>query len=68
MDNLNKHTPTELLKMGNDISKEHSSLKEEIIQDTFKIEELEKEINEKIKKLKELEDKYVQIVEEIDKR
>ena len=63
MDELNKYTKTELLKLGNDIKSEHDSLKKEIINDTYEIEIIEKRINEKIVRLEKLEKNYVEIVE-----
>jgi len=63
MQDLNKLTPTELLKRGNDIKARHDALKQEIIADTHEIEKLEKLLNEKVKELQELEKNYVEIVE-----
>lgn len=68
MENLKNLTPTELLKLINDIKKEHENIKKYIIDKTYIIDEIEKEINEKIKQLETLEEKYVSIVEEIDNR
>lgn len=68
MEDLSKYTPTELLKLANDIKSEHERLKKEIIDDTYKIDELQKNINENISLLTEVEKKYVEIVEEIDNR
>ena len=68
MKDLTKYTPTELLKLGNDTSAEHKRLKEKIIQDTYQIDELDKSVNKNLKELKELEQRYVLIIEEIDKR
>ena len=55
MEDLSKLTPIELQKMGNDIKEKHDKLKEE----------LDISINEKAKKLEELEEIYVKIVEMI---
>jgi hypothetical protein len=63
MDDLSKYTPIELQKMGNDIKEMHDRLKEELIADTYEMEKLEISINEKAKKLQELEENYVKIVE-----
>jgi len=63
MTDLTKHTPTELLKMGNDIKEQHDVLKESILADTYEMEKLEKVINGKAKELEELEKNYVEIVE-----
>lgn len=68
MDSLEKHTPTVLLKMLNDTKNEHEKLKSEVISDTEKIDEIEKNINLKLKKINELENNYVSIIEEINKR
>ena len=63
MEDLTKYTPIELQKMGNDIKAQHDKLKEELIAATYEMEKLEIEINEKVKKLQELEENYVRIVE-----
>lgn len=65
MEDLSKYTAIELQKMGNDIKAQHDKLKEELIADTYAMEELEKNINEKILLLEELEKNYVEIVEKI---
>ena len=65
MEDLNKLTPIQLQKLGNDIKAQHDKLKEELIADTYEMEELEKKMNEKVKLMKELEDNYVEIVEKI---
>lgn len=67
MEDLKKITPTLLLKIGNDIKTKHDALKKEIIADTYEIEKLEKQINEKAKELETLEKKYVEIIELINK-
>lgn len=51
--------------MGNDIKAKHEKLKEELIADTYEMEELEKRINEKAKLMQELEQDYVKIVEKL---
>ena len=63
MEDLSKYTPTELLKIGNDIKAQHDNLKEAILADTYEMEKLEISINEKAKQLEELEKNYVEIVE-----
>ncbi len=68
MKDLTKLTATELLKRGNDIKDQHDVLKEEIIADTYEIEKLEKQINEKALKLEGLEKNYVEIVEIISEK
>lgn len=68
MENLSKHTPTELLKFLNDTKRDHEKLKKEVISDTETIDEITERINVKLKKITELEKNYVQLIEEIDKR
>lgn len=63
MEDLTKITPTELLKMGNDIKAQHDKLKEDILADTYEMEKLEISINEKARQLEDLEKNYVEIVE-----
>jgi septal ring factor EnvC (AmiA/AmiB activator) len=65
MEDLSKYTPIELQKIGNDIKAKHDKLKEELIANTYEMEELEKRINEKVKLLEELEKNYVEIVEKM---
>ena len=65
MEDLNKYTKIELQKMGNDIKARHDKLKDELIADTYEMEELEKRINEKVKLMAELEKNYVEIVEKL---
>lgn len=65
MEDLTKYTKIELQKMGNDIKAKHEKLKEELIADTYEMEELEKRINEKAKLMQELEQDYVKIVEKL---
>lgn len=68
MEDLTKYTPTELLKIINDIKLKHDTLKQEIIDHTFEAEELEKKINEKIISLTEIEKNYIALIEEMEKR
>jgi uncharacterized coiled-coil DUF342 family protein len=68
MENLKENTPTQLLKLINETKDNHDRLKQEIIDDTFKMDELEKTINEKINKLDELEKRYVTLIEELNSR
>ena len=67
MENLDNHTQIELQKIGNDIKAKHDKLKDELIADTYEMEELEKQINWKIKEMEELEKQYVEIVEKLVK-
>jgi len=68
MKNLNEHTPTELLKMVNDFKEKHDALKQEILNHTLEIDELEKKINNKLLILTELEKNYVLVIEELNKK
>jgi uncharacterized coiled-coil DUF342 family protein len=68
MEDLKKYTPTELLKFINETKDSHDSLKEEIISDTYKMDELELLINSKINELDKLEKKYIALIEEISNR
>jgi len=68
MKDLNKCTPTELLKQLNDTKAEHNKLKEEIIQLTNEFDEIEKKINDKIDILSTVELKYVELIEELNNR
>lgn len=68
MENLSGHTPTQLLKMSNDITTQHGLLKKEIIELTYQADEIEKIINQKLALLDELEKNYVDIIEEMEKK
>jgi hypothetical protein len=68
MENLSGYTPTQLLKMSNDIVAKHALIKKEIIDASYQAEELEKSINEKLMLMDELEKNYVTIVEEMNKQ
>jgi len=68
MEYYSKYTPTDLLKIANDIKSEHEKIKKTIIDDTHEADKLKDKINKNLLKLEELEKKYVNIVEEIDKR
>ncbi len=68
MKNLSEHTPTQLLKMINDVKEKHDTLKQEIINYTLQVEEYEKIINNKLNELTEVEKNYVALIEEIEKR
>ena len=65
MEDLTKYTKIELQKIGNDIKAQHDALKQELIADTYEMEELEKRINEKVELMQELEKNYVEIVEKL---
>lgn len=68
MEDLSKHTPTELLKMINDSKAKHDNLKQEIIDLTYEIEVLEEKINARIDVLSKTEKKYVELIEELNNR
>ena len=68
MENLSGYTPTQLLKMINDAKKMHDALKQEIVDYTFRVDELEKIINNKLNELTEIEKNYVALIEEMEKR
>jgi len=68
MENLSEYTPTQLLKMINDLKLKHDTLKQEIISHTFEVDELEKTINQKLAILTESEKNYVALIEEMEKR
>jgi len=65
MENLEGYSPIELQKMGNDIKEKHDSLKKEIIDHTYEMEELEKLVNDKVRILEELEKNYVNVIEKL---
>jgi len=68
MEELSNYTPIELNKMINDVKEKHDALKQEVIDHSFELDELEKKINEKIVVINELEKKYVELIEEITNR
>lgn len=68
MKNLSEYTSTELLKISNDIKVSHETLKQELIVDTFSLQELEEKLNKKLVLLEELENNYVLVLEEINKK
>ena len=68
MENLSGYTPTQLLKLINDVKVKHDALKQEIINDTLEIDEFEIRINKKIETLTELEKNYVALIEEMENR
>jgi Mg2+ and Co2+ transporter CorA len=72
MINLTKHTDTQLLKLLNDNKEKHDNLKKEIVDDTYEFDnyviEKTNEINQKIKRLEELEKNYISLIEELNNR
>jgi len=68
MEDLSKYTPTELLKLINDVKIKHEILRQEIINHTLEVDELERIINEKLEILTEFEKNYVVLIEEMNKK
>lgn len=72
MIDLTKHTDTQLLKLLNDNKEKHDNLKKEIVDDTYEFDnyviEKTNEINQKIKRLEELEKNYISLIEELNNR
>jgi len=68
MENLKEYTPIELLKILNDIKSEHDKLKVSIVEDTNQVDVLEQKINNELLLLSELENNYIEIIEEINNR
>lgn len=68
MEDLNKYTPIELLKIANDIKAKHDALKTEIINNSFIIDELKIKLDKKLKELDNLEKDYVNVIEEMNNR
>jgi uncharacterized coiled-coil DUF342 family protein len=68
MKELSAYTAIELLKYINDIKSKHDTLKDEIIQHTNEIDDIEKIINDKLDKIKELEDEYIILIDEFNNR
>jgi septal ring factor EnvC (AmiA/AmiB activator) len=66
MSDLNDYTPTELVKLSEDIKKKHSELKTNMLVLTKQIEDIEKIINENMSELVALEQLYFDIVTKID--
>ena len=68
MEDLSKHTPTELLKMINDTKTKHDKLKDDIAADTKQIDEITVVINKKLDQLTIIEKEYVKLIEELNNR
>ncbi len=66
--NLSKYTPTELLKMSNDIISEHDITKETLINDLRVVDEIQTKINKNLEKLEDLKNLNTIILEELNKR
>jgi len=67
MNELDKYTPTELLKLSDDVVKQHNQIKIEIINLTKEIDNIEIKIKDKINELEALEKLYSDILKEINK-
>lgn len=65
---LSKYTPTELLKMSNDIISEHDITKETLINDLRVVDEIQTKINKNLEKLEDLKNLNTIILEELNKR
>ena len=68
MENLSGYTSTELLKMINDNKAKHDTLKQEIIDYTYQVDELEEIINNKLNELTEIEKNYITLIDELNNR
>ena len=68
MEDLSIYTPTELLKLINENKDKHEAKKKEIIEILGEIEKWEKLVNENLSKLGDIENKYVSLIEELNKR
>jgi len=68
MDDYKNKTTIELLKLINDLKSNYDILKQEIINYSIEIDEIEKIINEKIIKLTNFEKNYISLIEEFNKR
>ena len=67
MNDLDKYTPTELLKLGDDVVKQHNQIKDDIITLTKEIDDIEETIKDKLKELEALEKLYLDIFNNIEK-
>ena len=68
MNEFEKYTPTELLKIINDLDAEHKKLKKAIITNADKIIELQDNVNDDLKTLAIIEELYVKISTELTER
>lgn len=68
MENLSSYSPIELQKMINDTNLSHEKIKEEIIDLSIEIDRIQAIINEKIEQMNNLENNYVNLIEEYMKR
>jgi hypothetical protein len=68
MEDLSKYTPTELLKIGNDIKGKVEIVKKNIIDDSYIIDETQARINHNLNVMDELLKVYDEIINEINSR
>jgi len=68
MEDLSKYTLIELNKMINDIKEKHDELKQEIIDHSYEIDNLDRIINDKIEILDKIEKNYIALIEETTNR
>ncbi len=68
MDDFSNFTDIELVKICDDIIKNHNIIKERIINNTYKIDSIQNEINNDVAELELYEKLYVAIIEELLER
>ena len=68
MEDLGVYTLIELNKMINDAKAKHDALKQEIINHTREIDDLDSIINDKIEVLDKIEKNYIALIEEMTNR
>ena len=68
MGKFSDYTIIELNKHAQELKSEHENCKTSIIEHAKEIEVIENSINEKMKRLSEIESDYVDMIEEINKR
>lgn len=68
MEDLSTYTLIELNKMINDIKVKYDALKQEIIDHTIEVDDLDSIINDKIEVLDKIEKNYIALIEEMTNR
>lgn len=68
MENLSEYSSIELQKMINDTNLSHEKIKGEIIDLSIEMDRIQAIINEKIEQINNLENNYVNLIEEYMKR
>lgn len=68
MEDLSKYTPTELLKIGNDIKSRVEMVKKSIIDDSYLIDDAQARINHNLVVMDDLLKVYDSIITEINSR